>query len=297
MTKLFSLESDSSDKPELLIDKVIRQADKNKEGMQVTADLLKQRQAVRQEIDQELKKSEDAPEEQEGEEGDPDDAGEVKDSEEGQDKDTGAKDTDESGEEKEQGSDDGEELDATEEAQDEGSLEDLVGSEAGDTKGKKQERIQKDKEDHDTATENYRVNSFYQALLFGGIVPKHTRYVAALEEYNLTANSSAPTKQTVAYVKEEVLESLKKMTVLANRYTAKNTRQVESGHRALLSISENLTVYQATREASKLHLTLKIVSDEEVLKQLGTPTTTNLKATTGLMVRDIEHNTALVIKT
>lgn len=303
MTKLFSLESDSSDKPELLIDKVIRQADKNKEGMQVTADLIKQRQAVRQEIDQELKKGEDNPPK---EEDDPEDSGdtekteeeEAKDNEEDSGKEQDKKEDPEKEEEESQQKEEEEEEDSTEAAQDEKGLEDLVGSDTdSSSKNTKEKRVDKDKEDTKAATESYRAKSFQQTVLFGGIVPKHNRYIAALEEYNLTPSSSAPTKQTVAYVKEEVLESLKKMTVLANRYTAKNQRQVESGHRAMLNISENLTVYQATREANKLHLTLKIVSDDEVLKQIANPNTTDLKETLGVMSRYLESNTALVIKT
>lgn len=311
MTKLFSLESSDSPNAELLIDKVIRQADKNKEGMQVTAELIKQRQVLKQEIDKELKKgdSEDSEEKEQAEEGDSegaqgdeteeegegegeeDNAPQDEDSEEEGGSEEGGGDEANDGEkEDKQDGEEGEEEDATDAAQDAGELEALVGSDH------KKKAPAKDKEP-EVAKESFRGESVVPVKLFGGIVDKHLRYVMALEEYNLTPQGRGAKDQNVAYVKEEVLESLKKMTSLATRYAAKNAQQCERSRGAVLALSERLTVHQSCHQAHKLHLTLKAVDDNDVLRALSVPGSSDLKETSSLLIRYLDQVSVLVTKT
>jgi hypothetical protein len=91
-----------------------------------------------------------------------------------------------------------------------------------------------------------------------------------------------------------VLQALNKLVMLANLYLSKNAPQVGSAHKALLSLSEQLTVFQQCHQANKLHLTLKVVTDEDKLKALGVPGVSNLKETGSLLVRYLGESTTLV---
>ena len=58
--KLFALEADIEEKPsEMLIDKLTKQRTVEKEGISVTADLIKERSALKKELNEEFAKSGD----------------------------------------------------------------------------------------------------------------------------------------------------------------------------------------------------------------------------------------------
>lgn len=304
MPKLFAMESSDSGSNELLIDKVIQKADKDKEGLRVTADLIKQRQKLQVEITKELKEGEVAQQEAE-ESGDEDSASD--DTVDEADPDTGGDDADDSSvkdettganADKDKGDKKDEEEDATESAQDADNLESMVGSAVKDKKGEPEgdKEEPKSEEKKEVAEESYRVSSVAPARLFQGIYTKHFQHCLAMEEYNLTPKSKDPKQQPIAYVKDEVLVSLKKMVVLANRYITKNTNQTTNTHKALLSLGESLTVYQQCHQAKKLHLTLKVVDEEGKLKTLCAPGESALKETSYTLLKYLNENTTLVAK-
>ena len=295
MTKLFAMESDDSGSDELLIDKVIQKADKDKEGLRVTADLMKQRQVLKTEITKELKEvdktdkeeqeSEEAVEyDEESKEG-TDTKEDVKEEESSDDK---SEESDKE-EPKDAKEDEEEEDDSTESAQDEGDLEALMGSalESKEPKGAKEKEVK--------AQESFPITSILSANLFYSIKAKHAKYRIAVEAYNLSIEGQTPQSQPVAYVKEEVLTSLKTMTSLANQYAAKNLKQVETGRKALLSLSESLVVYEQCHSSKKLHLTLKTVTDESKLKFLCAGNESDLKETSAVLLKYITDTTNLVV--
>lgn len=321
MTKLFSLES-SDDSQDLLIDKVIKKAEKDKEGLSVTADLIKQRQKLKVQIDEELKKSE--PAESEGGEGSEDGGGtdnegdesqdsgeETSDGEGGEDKASAGSENSEdgegdakaedSGDDKPQESKDGEE-DPSEEAQDMDKLESMVGSSLGGKKAAKEEpkedkqEPQEDKKEDKVAKESFRGDSIIPVKLFQGLQSRHSSYCIAVEEYNLKPAVKDPKDQPIAYVKEEVVASLKKMIELSNRYIAKNQKQAEGSAKGVLKLSESLTVYQECHKAERLHLNLKVSSSEEVLRALAIPESSDLKEVSKMLDKFLETNTTLVAK-
>lgn len=324
MTKLFSLES-SDDSQDLLIDKVIKKAQKDKEGLSVTADLIKQRQKLKVQIDEELKKSEPA-------EGASDDAdSEDTDSSSDNSGDTGgdpsggdgdndnsSSDADAKPEESSEDSktdegdagkpqeskDKDEEEDPSEQAQDMDKLESMVGSSLGGKKDSKEEpkeekeSVKDEKKDDGgkVAKESYRGDSIIPTKLFQGLKSSHSRYCIAVEEYNLKPAVNDPKDQPIAYVKEEVVDSLKKMIELSNRYISKNQKLTESSAKGVLKLSESLTVYQECHKAEKLHLNLKVSSSEEVLRSVCTPDSSDLKEVSKILDRFLEGNATLVAK-
>ena len=329
MAKLFSLES-SDDSQDLLIDKVIKKAEKDKEGLSVTADLIKQRQRLKVQIDEELKKSEPGEGESGGDE--PDDADssgsdddtpgdestgggeggeggeDPKSDDGGEDKsDEDAKDSkDDEGDDSEpqESKDKDDEEDPSEQAQDMDKLESMVGSSLGGKKDSKEEpkeekkpaKQEKGGEDSKVAKESYRGDSIIPAKLFQGLKGTHSRYCIAVEEYNLKPVVKDPKDQPIAYVKEEVVESLKKMIELSNRYISKNQKLAESSAKGLLKLSESLTVYQECHKVEKLHLNLKVCSSEEVLRSVCIPDSSDLKEVSKMLDRFLEGNATLVAK-
>lgn len=300
MAKLFSMESVSGDPPELLIDKVIQKADKDKEGLRVTADLIKQRQRLRLEIDKELKK--DPPEVDDLTEEDSEgvDTSTEDEAEESTPEDTGAPESDpqestpENAEKPEAANSPSGEEDATESAQDADNLESLVGS---GLKQKEDPPVAEDKQEKpQVSKESFNADSVLPVKLFEDMVNKYFQHCLAMEEYNLTPKNTDPKDQPVAYVKEEVLASLKKMINLSNRYVARNTRQVETAGKALMTLSESATVYEQCHKAGKLHLTLKVVNDEGLIKALCMPGVSDLKEGASLFLRYLDLNTTLVAK-
>lgn len=310
MTKLFSLES-SDDSQDLLIDKVIKKAEKDKEGLSVTADLIKQRQKLKVQIDEELRKNEpqEGTEESDNPEQTPEEDGEdssqnTENKEEVSSDEDGDSSKDENKDETKESSTDesDEEEDPTESAQDMGKLESMVGSGLGDKKQSKEpakeESKKEAKEDKggEVAKESFRGDSIIPVKLFQGLKDHYSRYRIAVEEYNLEPAVKTPKDQPIAYVKEEVVASLKKMLDLSSRYIAKNKKQHEGSSEGLMKLSESLTVYQECHKAEKLHLNLKVASSEEVLRSIATPDSSNLKEVSKLLERFLDSNTTLVAK-
>ena len=324
MTKLFSLES-SDDTQDLLIDKVIKKAEKDKEGLSVTADLIKQRQKLKVQIDEELRKSEpakdetgdDDSEDTDSADGDGsesrDDSTDVDDSDTGADNEDAAKseettsnsDGEEDTEDKsDEAKDKDDEEDPSEQAEDMDKLESMVGSSLGSKKDSKEEpkeekkpaKQEKGDEDSKVAKESYRGNSIIPVKLFQDLKKYHSRYRIAVEEYNLKPAVNDPKDQPIAYVKEEVVDSLKKMIELSNRYISKNQKLAESSAKGLLKLSESLVVYQECHKAEKLHLNLKVCSTEEVMRSVCIPDSSDLKEVSNMLNKFLEGNARLAAK-
>lgn len=298
MAKLFSLES-SDETSGLLIDKVIQKSKLDLKGLSVTAELIKQRQALKTQIDNEL--STPAP--------DNADQGSTKKDPEPEPEPTGDGDSPADGDVTPTSDTKDGDGDAADQAQDLDKLQSLVGSGLG--KGEKttpetkpteeppakKEDAAKDGQGKDTANESY--GNFVDLMavkLFQGLHTAHQRHRLAMEEYNLPQVSKDPKNQPVAYVKDEVISSLKKMLALSARYLSKNTSQVDASTKALLSLSENLTVYRQCQEAKRLHLTLAVVSEPELMHAVSTPESSDLKETSKALLRYLETSATLTAK-
>lgn len=303
MYTLFSMESTSDNDNELLIDKVIRKADEDKQGLRVTADLIKQRQQLKVQIDKEL----NTPDEKKDEEGDSEDGTDDSSDTEGEDSDT--KDEDTSSEDSSESSDDkpddkdksedkqegkSDKEDSVDASQDEGDLEAMMGSGHEEGKADKEEvKENKPAEKKEVAKESITFDSLVIPKLFNGIRQKHLAYSLSMEQYNLAPKSNDPKEQPVAHVKEEVVESLNTIVKLANTYIAKNTAVVEKGAKALASLNESLTVYAQCHDAGKLHLTLKVVSSEDKLRALCSPGQSDLAETSNVMLKYLTSASSL----
>lgn len=296
MTKLFSMESSSDDTPELLIDKVIQRADKDKEGLRVTADLIKQRQRLKLDIDKELKKDPEPKEDEEVEEVEENDDEENDDKKEEdsvESEDDKEKDDKEEEEQDSEVTEKDEEQDPTEAAQDADKLDSMIGSGLNKKQDKKEQPDDKNKQ---TSQESFSVKTLLPVKLFQGLKVKQMAHSLAMEEYNLSPKSNDPKAQPVAYVKDEVVMSLKKMIDLSNRYVSKNKHLAKTCGAGILKLSESLTVYEQCHKADKLHLNLKVINDTDSIKSLLSPGSGDLKEGASVFIRYLDNSATLVAK-
>lgn len=275
MSKLFSLEAIEEEKPdELLIDKLTRLKSTDGEGVSVTVDLIKQRNQLKQEIDNEFKKDDEQdkgnpddnadpnasadPDGEKPEEGDNPEEGKKPDSSEASDDDTGAEDLD--------------------------NLNNLVGS------AKKSA----------PATENLTLKPVQSKIriahIFNPLKSRYGSYVASLESMNLQSQKKPMGEQPVAYVKEEVLKSLNDLISLAGSYVTNNEEGIKNSTEGIKRLSEQLTIYQQYHDKDKLHFTSKMVSKDDIKTALSVNENSDLRETAGLLAKYFDATVPLVDK-
>ena len=270
MSKLFKLALEAEDKTaddnDLLIDKLLEKKKADKSPLSLTADLLRQRNAITKEVSDQLE------EEKDGDSGDGDETPEG-DQDESPDSDAvdgsgeGEKEGDSKDEpvEKEEGAGevtgkkDGEEGEEGSEADSEDDLDGLVGSGLGDkpaTEAYKEKPSPVKKPNHYTR-------------LFEPIASAHGKYQLALESYGVAGGAVKETEQPVAYVKEAILESLSNLTTMANTYIDNNKAFTEKVATAIKETSERVTVFAELVSAGKHHFTHKLVSNKDVMANIA----------------------------
>ncbi|WP_396190430.1 hypothetical protein [Flavobacterium sp.] len=275
MRKLFAAEDNTEENPgELLIDKLTALKTNQKEGLPLTAELIKQRNQLRQDIDKEIGKSsdditkdneDDKPDQKEGQ-SDPD-AEDQPSEGQPENKDDQAKETNEAG--------DGE-------AEDIEGLTALVGS----------AKTGKDA----TESFNQRLSGLSFRSHIGTIIDRHSSYRLALEGMNLADKAQPATEQPVAYVKNEVVASLNSLIALAGKYITNNTHVVETTSKGVKTLMEQLTTYRGYHEQEKFSFTAKLINTEDVLSSLSVKGNSELKETSGVLLKYLDTMTPLVEK-
>lgn len=267
MAKLFALEEEEkSGNNELIIDKLLEKTEEKKSPMSLTADLLKQRDQVNKDVKEHIEKTE---EEQEEDQKSDDDQGDEGDSSEVEDKGSESEETPQEEEEEEDSA-----ADDTKAADDKDSLSSLVGSglkEGSEEKEPKDSDKESDtkKEKEETATESFSVNRVTLRNIFTPIVLAHEGYKEQLSIYNLSMEALPTEKQPVVYVKEAIVESISRLTKLANSYIDNTKTSIETYTESLVKLNERLAVFSKLVEAGKHQFTHKLVKDREVLSAIS----------------------------
>lgn len=282
MNKLFSLEAIEEEKPgELLIDKLTNMNKTKKEGLSVTADLIKERNQLKSELDKEFQKKQDEPSAKEGEGGgsaSEDNSDADKDESKSEDnKPSGDGDSGDGG-----GSDGGDSTGA----EDLDNLNSLVGSAKGG----------------EPATESFRnkstraINISSLKSLFAPISQRYNEYCVSLESMNLSDQKKPPQEQPVAYVKEEVLKSLNGLINLAGRYVTNNESGITESSEGIKRLSEQLTVYEQYHGNEKLHFTSKLVSKDDIKTSLSVNEKSDIRETSAILAKYLESTVPLIDK-
>lgn len=294
MVKLFALE-DSDEKDhlknnELLIDKVLDYAKKDKSPMSLTADVLNQRQQLKKEINAKLN---EPPEEGEGDNSNDNDSGENNDDssnndDNSDDNGTGGSD----GENKPEDSDDKKTGNDSDAADNKDDLHSLVGSGLSDDKSdnKSDDKSKDDDKGDKTATESFKTR-LTLSNLFTPLKRHYEHYSAALETFNLGTQKLAMEEQPIVYVKEPVTEALNNLVKLAANYISNNTTFVEKNGVAVKDVNEKISIFRQFVENEKFHFTNKLISDKDILSNVACPNKTDLTETARILLNYVEDAT------
>lgn len=254
MPKLFAFEEKASSN-ELLIDKLIQKSKQPDSPISLTADLLKQRQEVAKEVDEELLKQKEQEKEEPSEE-------EEEDGEE----ESGESDANDEEPEEEPKEDTGKSDESA--ADDEGDLKSLIGTGLNGDKDDNPKTDKADKTEKAPATESYKPSQKLSRL-FTPILHQYQKYCLSLEDYNLQDKAVAADKQAVAYVKEPVLASIKNLTTVSFKYSENITSFITTIGESILKLNERVTVLNSLVEANNYHFTHKLVSDKNILANVS----------------------------
>lgn len=251
MGKLFALEEEkSSSDNDLIIDKLLDKKKQPSSPMSLTADLLKQRDQVNQEVKEHI-------EEQDEENEDNSDSSD----DETSDKEEQSEDSDEADDD--EPSDKKEESDDADEADDKDELKSVIGS------GLSEKEDKEDKRNNEEVAEESLSGKTRLHSVFKPITLSHEQYLEQLAPYNLSLEAMAPESQPVVYVKEAIVESIARLTKVANSYIENIQSSVETYSDSLKKIHERVLVFTNLVEASKYHFTHKIVKDRDIITALS----------------------------
>lgn len=294
MAKLFALEDDSkkvdTEANDLLIDKVLKLAEKNKEPVSITADVIKQRQELKKDIQQRLNaepENQDEDSENNDDNANPDDNpdngggdGEEKDKNgEGGNSDDSSKDNS-SGDNK-----DKENLSA--QADDKDSLNSVIGSGLSGNEGGD------DSKKDEPAQESFKQRPVQPSKVFAPLKNSYSKYLVSLESFNVKQRLAIE-EQPIVYVKDAVLQSLNNLVSIANTYIGKNKTFIESNVESIKNINGRLTVLRQFIENKKFHFTNALVSDQNLLSQVSVLDKSDLRDTVKILVTYIENSNKFV---
>jgi hypothetical protein len=258
VVKLFAMEENTSSDNELLIDKVLERAKKPTSPMSLTADVLKQRQQLNEEISNKLAETtEESPSE------------ETKETE-----DTQREDEESSGDTETSPETDTEEKTDDTEGENKEDITSLIGSDL-----KKEE----------PATESKALRVTLNNI-FNPIKEHHRRYVQSLSPYALESQALPIKEQPIVYVKESVTESLNNLVTLSNTYVDNNTTFISNMSTSVKSLNERITVFKQFIAVEKYHFTNKLVSDKDILSNICTVDKSDPRDTTRFMLEYIESS-------
>lgn len=293
MPKLFSLEaSEKTSGNELLIDKLLERNKQPDSPVSLTADLLKQREDVAKEVNEQIKadeEEEDKPEESSEENTDNNEEpkpSEEKDEEEKEDKetkeDTPPKEENTSKEDNDESA-----------ADDKDELSSLVGSGLNDSSTEKSKKEDPPKEKGEPATESYKPKATL-ANLFDPLRRQYDGYLVSLESFDLKEKAIPIEKQPIVYVKESILESIKNLTNVSFKYIENNTSFIKTISDSILKLNERITVLNALVDNEKYHFTHKLVKDKDIIANVSYKDHSDPRETARLLLKYIEDSNASV---
>lgn len=257
MGKLFSFEDDSEKNNDLIIDKLLEKGKEKASPMSLTADLLKQRDQVNKDVEEHIEQQEEESEEESKEEDTSEEESEEDDSVDDSEETTEEEDDDKDKEEDKKGK--SSEKDDLEAADDKDSLSSLVGS---GLKDKDTDSKEDDKEE--TSTESLVIRPTIKNI-FSPIKLAYEEYVSSLSVYNLSMEALPTEQQPVVYVKESIIESIGRLTKVANNYIDNTKSGVETYTESLIKLNERITVFSQLVENNKHQFTHKLVRDKDLL--------------------------------
>lgn len=260
MTKLFAMLSDEQTAPnDLLIDKILKNREQNREGLSLTSELLQQRHELKQEITEGLNKppadddggdqGDQAADDKKADDAPPAEDKEATGGEDNSEKKTEDKETDGVGDEGE---------DPVDAAQSVEALEASIGGGNSKDKGKA-------KEDDKVATESFKAVPITLATLFSGVKKNHVAYQNRLRMFSLESDAVSVTQQPVVYVKDEVVKSLNKLISIAQESVTKNAQLVQTSKEAAKNIGDRLAVYHACIGQELFSFTNEVVTDTDLI--------------------------------
>jgi hypothetical protein len=320
---IFSFEDDAAkgnedlddDTSGLLINKLIKyaQVKKESEGISATADIIKQRDQLKEKLKDEFKKEDDDNEDSDKGEEDkkedkddselgsggltdeeanedikPDDNGEEdadKDSDDS-DKENSDKDSDDKDDKEEPQADDSdEEEDSTEHAKDPDSLRAIIGSKVGSKKSNKPVEKEKPKEPKEEEKDTLSLDNYKDKTIpFSPIKQfqlSYESYIRSLTNKRALSFEDLP----VAYTKEAILAALNKVIGLCNTYSSLTDKVVEKRLTGLKQINESSSIISMAYKNEKLHLNNKVVEDRDLLVRLVNSTDSEVVKVSNLMLK------------
>lgn len=293
MVKLFALEEDKkvdTESNDLLIDKVLKLAEKNKDPVSLTADIIKQRQELKKDIQERLNAEPEDGGDGEDENGSNDDNANSDDNPDGGDQD-GEKKTEGEGEgggsDDSSGSDKKGDENLSAQADDKDSLKDMVGS------GLKEGSGDDDGNNKAAATESFKQRPLALSKVFAPIKERHNQYLVSLEDFNVPDKSSIDSHKVV-YVKDSVLESLNNLVTVANNYIGKNKTFIDGNAESIKNVNERLTVLRQFIENRKYHFTHNLVNDQKLLAEVSVLDKSDPRETCKLLVTYIQNSNKFI---
>lgn len=289
MAKLFALEDESkkidTEGNDLLIDKVLKLAEKNKDPVSLTADVIKQRQELKADIQERL--NAEPPEDGDG---DGSDNANADDNEGDGNGDGGNKDggdggnSDNSSSDKPSNDKGDENLSAS--ADNEDSLKGMIGSGLSEGSGD-------DNSGSKAATESFKQRPLALSKVFSPLKNSYSKYLVSLESFNIPQRL-AMEEQPIVYVKDAVLESLNNLVTIASNYIGKNKTFIESNAEAIKNVNARLTVLRQFIENKKYHFTHNLVNDQNLLSQVCLVDKSDMRETVKILVSYIENSNKFV---
>jgi len=291
MAKLFALEDlDTSDNNELLIDKVLNYSKQEKSQMSLTADILAQRNELKEQINKELNKEPEDDQNPNASSTDDNDNPSSKDDTEDPDesKDNTDENKEPTPEEKTEGNKNPEE-NSDDVGDDKDSIKSVIGSGLNNADNKKDDNTEDDKKDK-PSTESFRSKIGLNDV-FKPIKNSYSVYAASLSKYNLSTEQLSIKEQPVVYVKDSVIKSLEKLIEMANGYINNNLITTEKFTVSVKNYNEKITIFRQFVSQEKFHFTNKLINDRDILGNLLCPLKSDLIETSRILLNYVEDST------
>ena len=287
MAKLFALEEEGkkvdTEANDLLIDKVLKLAEKNKDPVSLTADIIKQRQELKTEIQDRLNAE---PEEGSDENGD----GNGEENKEGEEDSEGGSGSDDAASSDSGNTDDKDNENLSSKADDKDSLKSMIGSGMSDDNG----GDDKGGEDK-SAQESLRLSGkpLNLSKVFAPLKKSYDKYLVSMESFNIPQRI-AMEEQPIVYVKDSVLEALNNLVTVANNYIGKNKTFIDGNAESIKNVNERLTVLRQFIENRKYHFTHNLVNDQKLLAEVSVLDKSDPRETCKLLVTYIENSNKFI---
>lgn len=291
MTKIFAFEDEDkkidTEVNNLLIDKMLKLADKNKDPVSLTADIIKQRQELKNDIQKHL--NAEPEEDSKDNSSSKDDNGNSKENQKTESiSENTSSDSLKSDDKDSLKSNDKDNEDLSSKADDKDSLKSLIGSGLSDNKGS-------DNKSSDTAQESFHLSTKQISLskIFSPLKNSYNKYLVSMESFNIPKRIAIE-EQPIVYVKDSVLESLNNLITVANNYIGKNKTFIDSNSNYVKNVNERLTVLRQFIENRKYHFTHNLVNDQKLLSEISVLNKSDLRETCKLLITYINNSNKFI---